>query len=407
MINIKNKKDCCGCGACAQACPKQCIALFEDRQGFLYPHVNKDLCVDCGLCTKVCPILNVKPYELPKDTTTLAAFNRNDSQRASSSSGGMFQLMAEEVLANQGIVYGAKFNKQWNVVHGWIDSIDGLEELKRSKYVQSEIGNSYSDTQKFLKEDKTVLFVGTPCQIAGLKHFLHKDYDKLTCVDVVCHGVPSVKIWQKYLNEQKQKIKDQYSLQSTDNVYITNISFRDKRVEGWNQYHLYLSLSFIKNDKKITCEISDNIWDNDYMLSFLKDYALRPSCFHCKFRNGKSRSDITLADYWGIKNWCNDIDFIGEKGTSLLYIHNEKASQFIRKIDFAFKEMNFTESWRANPAVMRNWKMPASHGLFFLLTERKTIKEAYDLAVRLNIIPAYLCKQKGRLIMKLKRLWQK
>lgn len=171
----------------------------------MYPRVNESLCVNCGLCNKVCPIINVEDYALPTSTPVFAAYNKDAEQRKTSSSGGIFTLLASDIIGRCGVVFGAAFDKKWNVVHCYADKVSQIEPLKRSKYVQSRIGNSYKDVKAFLTNGKQVLFVGTPCQIAGLRRYLRKEYENLITVDVVCHGVPSPMIWQKYLKEKSQK----------------------------------------------------------------------------------------------------------------------------------------------------------------------------------------------------------
>lgn len=236
MIKIKNKRDCCGCEACVQACPKHCIDFVSDSQGFGYPRVNENMCVNCGVCNKVCPILNVDEYSLPKTTPAYATYNKSDEQRKTSSSGGIFTLLASNVIGKEGVVFGATFDNDWNVVHNYADKVELIEPLKRSKYVQSRIGESYKQVKAFLAKGKQVMFVGTPCQIAGLKHYLRKDYDNLLTVDVVCHGVPSPMIWQKYLMEKKVEIASKHHVASLKDVEFTSVSFRDK-VKSWRRFH--------------------------------------------------------------------------------------------------------------------------------------------------------------------------
>ena len=203
MIKISHKKDCCGCGACVQRCPKHCIAMQEDKEGFLYPVINKTKCTNCGLCEKVCPVINQGHCNNP--IKTYAAINPKNDVRIASSSGGVFTVLAEDIINSNGVVFGAAFNNEWNVEHTCVENIKDLEKLRGSKYVQSNIGNSYQEAESFLKEGREVLFSGTPCQIAALKLFLRKEYKNLTTVDFVCHGVPSPAVWRKYLHETIKK----------------------------------------------------------------------------------------------------------------------------------------------------------------------------------------------------------
>lgn len=410
MIKISDKKNCCGCEACVQACPRQCVVFKQDAQGFFYPFVNEDKCVNCGLCNKVCPILNVEDYSLPPSTPVYAAYNKDDEQRKTGSSGGIFELLALETIRNNGIVFGAVFDESWNVVHSSAETEEQIEAFKRSKYVQSRIGTNYKQVKSFLIQDKHVLFVGTPCQIAGLKHYLRKDYENLITVDVVCHGVPSPMIWQKYLTEKKKEIAHKYNA-NVNNVSFTSISFRDK-VKSWRRYQLTLTYRVRKDGvdaiapDSIVETTSQYVWENDYMLSFLHDYANRPSCFDCKFRNGKCRSDLTLADFWGIEKLTDIQELKEDKGTSLIMTHTDKGEKIIKKLPCFFQEFAFKGSLWANPAVFYNWQKPISYNLFFKMCNRHSIKYAFDKAHMIQVVYVLFLKIKMK-IYNIKKLWQK
>ena len=203
MIYISEKSKCCGCAACVQRCPRQCISMKEDCQGFYYPVVDQDLCVECHQCEDVCPILNQSRLQSPK--SVYAAYNHNEFIRLKSSSGGVFSLLANKVLVLEGVVFGARFDEKWNVVHDYTESVDNLYRFRGSKYLQSEIRNCFVLAKHFLDDKRYVLFSGTPCQIAGLRRFLNKDYEKLLLVQVACHGVPSPLVWQSYLKQRIYK----------------------------------------------------------------------------------------------------------------------------------------------------------------------------------------------------------
>ena len=203
MIAIKEKHNCCGCSACVQVCPKQCIRMYADNEGFLYPQVNSTICIDCGLCEKVCPVINQNKPNVP--LSVYAAKNINEEVRIKSSSGGIFTLLAEQIISEGGVVFGARFNENWEVVHDYTETIDGLESFRGSKYVQSSISDNFKVAKQFLKEGRKVLFSGTPCQIAGLKKFLQKEYENLLTMEVVCHGVPSPMVWRDYIDYKRAK----------------------------------------------------------------------------------------------------------------------------------------------------------------------------------------------------------
>lgn len=200
MIHITDKKNCCGCSACVQRCPKQCIRLEEDTEGFLYPKVDEETCIKCGLCEKVCPILN-QADKLPVQEV-LAVKNPDDEERMNSSSGGVFLPLAREVINQGGVVFGAVYDESWEVRHVYAEKIEDVYPMMGSKYLQSKIENSFKDAERFLKQGREVLFVGSPCQIAGLRTYLrNKQYPNLLAVDFLCHGVPSPGVWRRYLAE--------------------------------------------------------------------------------------------------------------------------------------------------------------------------------------------------------------
>lgn len=308
MIQIDDKKNCCGCSACAQRCPKNCIVMKEDDEGFLYPEVNLDLCVNCGLCDKVCPIK--EKSEINNYPKGYVAVNENDEIRLNSSSGGIFTPLAEMILREGGAVFGAAFDISCYIVkHICVDSTEGLEALRGSKYVQSRIEDTYIQVQKALTQDVKVLFSGTPCQIAGLKAYLGKEYELLYTVDILCHGVPSPSVWRKYLEKQE----------SVHGSAVRRTFFRHKNY-GWKMYALSLEFS---NDKAY-----EQIFTKDpFMQMFLWNICLRPSCYACKFKNISHTADITLGDAWGVENYMPDMD--DDKGTSLILVHSNKGSELL------------------------------------------------------------------------------
>lgn len=350
MIRIYDKKYCCGCSACEQICPKHCIQMQADEEGFLYPFIKKSECIDCNLCEKVCPVINAGKKRTP--VKTLAVKNPDEEIRLESSSGGVFSALAIKYLNEGGVVFGAKFNDKWEVVHDYIDKVDDLHLLQGSKYVQSRIGNAYHIAKKFLKEGRQVLFTGTPCQIAALKRFLHKSYSNLMTVDVICHGVPSPKIWQNYLDYllTRKKIKGISSLND-----ISSISFRSKS-SGWKRN----SFQIIGGNGCVFNEFLDK---NLFMRGFLYNLYLRPSCHTCPAKMGKSGSDITLGDYWGVSYHHPELD--DDKGVSLVLLYNPDALTSIAGLHIVPSDYRYAVE--GNKLIEQNVLIPPGRETFWHL----------------------------------------
>lgn len=355
MISIYNKEECCGCNACVQACPKQCIIMEADNEGFLYPSVNKESCIECGLCKKTCPVINQDKECKP--IFTLAATNRNQKTRLESSSGGIFTALAEESIKNGGVVFGAAFNKDWGVEHIFIENEEGLSRLRGSKYVQSRIGESYKQTKAFLDAGREVLFSGTPCQIAGLKRYLRKEYENLKTVDVVCHGTPSPEVWRKYLEE----VSLEHNI-----ARITDIQFRDK-TKGWKEFSL--SIRYIDTDG-VERIFRESLNENIFMKCFLSNLCLRPSCYSCPARSGKSGSDITLADLWGAEHICPDLD--DDKGISLILLRNKD----FKLHNSEYQEIEYAQALKHNPAIESNVSIPEKRKKFFKTMSRNGVHKS-------------------------------
>lgn len=312
MIKLDRKEECCGCSACLSVCPQSCITMREDEEGFLYPYVNEQACINCNLCNCTCPVINsLNEY---KDTTdTYVAYCKDEDLRLSSSSGGIFSLLAEEVLNREGVVFGAAFDNDMLVHHIGITKSCELARLRGSKYLQSRMEATYADTEKALKNQKAVLFSGTACQIAGLKKYLKKEYDNLYSIDVLCHGTPSPKLWKKYLAWREQKA----------GAFVKDISFRNKE-KGWKSYSLKITF---KNNK----EYKEPFYTDPYMQLFLSDICLRPSCHDCRFKGVNRPSDITLGDCWGIENYMPEMD--DNKGVSVVLLHTDKGRRLLDLAD--------------------------------------------------------------------------
>lgn len=307
MIRISDKSLCCGCTACVCACPAQCIVMRRDREGFDYPVANPDLCLNCGLCEKICPVLN--PDEKGNAKAAYAA--RNEDALLRSSSGGVFPVIAEKFVTGGGEVCGAQLDEECKVVHSFVDRKEDLQKIRGSKYVQSELYSIFDDVRTELDNGQKVLFSGTPCQIAGLKAFLRKDYAGLYLVDIACHGVPSPGLWEKY--KAVMETRHGFKLKSVD--------FRDKS-DGWRHYNI----RYVFQSKEVLVPRMDD----PYMALFLQDMTLRPSCYECRFRNGNSGSDLTLADLWSVEGTCPQMN--DDRGVSAVLINTDKGRELFESV---------------------------------------------------------------------------
>lgn len=367
MINIKRKEDCVGCFACLNRCPKQCIKMYADEQGFLYPKVNIDECINCHLCEKVCPVINQQDSYLP--IQTIAAKNINKNVQINSTSGGVFFELGKYIIENGGIVFGARFDSDWKVIHDYTESVSGLRLFQGSKYLQSQIGQTYKEAEDFLKSGKLVLFSGTPCQISGLKRYLGRDYGhQLLTVDFVCHGVPSPLVWEQYLEFIARPTGAPFGkntvFQSLNVIpSIEGISFRDKRL-GWEKYGFSIRYSVtegsgqnsvfqsVVSQKKEIYSAYEPFNENIYMRMFLNDLDLRPSCYQCPAKCGKSHSDIILADYWGIKR--KHPIFYDKDGVSLVMINSERGLEVFDAINLMKEPSDYNYAIRVNPAIVKS-----------------------------------------------------
>ena len=309
-ISERVKKDCCGCSACMNSCPRDCIKMTPDKDGFLYPEVCEVLCVECNKCVKVCPVLNEDtPDNKPK---AYLVKNRNKELRKTSTSGGFFAAAAKYVLSEGGVVFGVGFDDNFNVRHSYIENIKDIKKFNRSKYVQSEVGHNYRKVKEFLHDGRKVLFSGTPCQVEALLNYLGEDPDDLYTMDIICKGVPSPKFWKKYLSWHKKKSgKD-----------IREVRFREKTY-GYGS----TTMRVVYSDGTEY----DEPYDVDPMLQFYsKEMISRPSCYDCKSKGKHRRSSFTAGDYWYVSGAAPRMD--DGIGVSQVLVNNEKAAAAFEEI---------------------------------------------------------------------------
>lgn len=313
MLTVDYEK-CTGCGACVQRCPKRCISWTEREFGFRYPQIDKDACVNCGQCEKVCPI--DKALEVSAEQKAYAAVHKDDEVLAKSTSGGAFTAIADAVFAQGGIVYGAAMLDGMQVKHIRTSGKDDFEGLRSSKYLQSDTGTTYQMVEQDLKQGKTVLYSGTPCQIDGLKNFLGKDYENLYTVDIVCHGVGSQAYFDKYMDYARERYGK-----------IKALRFRSKEYAGWSCGGIVVVVDSSDCLKKIPYRD----FDNYYYSYFLSGDIYRKSCYSCKYANTNRVGDFTLGDYWGVE--ALNLPLQTKNGCSLLLVNNRHAMLLLDEIE--------------------------------------------------------------------------
>lgn len=323
-----DKKNCCGCGACANACPCDAISMSKDEYGFGYPHINFEKCANCNLCTHVCEKVNKNESSMP--LKAFAASHRNKDILLKSSSGGVFSALAEHFLNNGGAVCGCVFNNKLNAIHICTEKESDLLKIRKSKYLQSDVGFIYRDIKNRLNAGQPVLFTGTPCQVAALYAVVGKRHENLTTMDLICHGVPSQLMFDRFIKYLEKRYKTK----------ITDFDFRSKKY-GWCRF----TMEFTDYNKRT---INIGKAKEFYMPSFTGGNIIRPSCLSCKYACANRIGDITIGDLWGYEKFNINCDI--NNGTSVFTVNNEKA---IKLLDIISKNLIFDEV-DYNTVVNRN-----------------------------------------------------
>ena len=348
---ICDQETCMGCSACMNVCAHRAITMQADKEGFLHPTINEHVCVDCGMCQKTCPIRHIP--ELHTAIQAYSGWSSSETVRLSSSSGGAFTEIARPVIEAGGVVFGCGLDDKLQAVHMYVEDMKSLaEKLSGSKYVQSRIGNTYQQAKVFLKSGRKVLFSGTPCQIAGLRNFLRKDYDNLITVDLICHGVPSPLIFEDYKRYMEQ----------TKGFKITDVKFRCKK-SSWIFFNMTLTGHVEKNTKEKS--YYGAYYEDPYIRGFLRDNFLRPSCYQCKFTKTERASDFTIADWWGYKKRSKDDNGFRYKGVSLILVNTEKARKMFRSLNLDVRERTMEEAKNTNPSLARSYSIPRQREQFW------------------------------------------
>lgn len=350
------KKDLCsGCEACYSICPRNAITMEENSEGFRYPVIDKALCTNCGLCEKIChgeKFINNKNPEC-------YAYMADDDIRKKSASGGVFPVLAYHFINNGGYVCGAVWDSDWSVKHIVSNKAEDIEKMRSSKYLQSRIENCYKEIKALLDRGTKVLFTGTPCQVNGLKSFLRKDYKNLFCVDLICHGVPSAKVFKKYLQENFQNVE--------------YFNFRDKGRNGWG-----VEPAIIANGgTKIYID------DCDYYKLFLANSIFRKCCTQCNFNRIPRQGDITIGDFCGIANYKKKMD--DGIGTSVITVNNTNGQQLLKILMYCkpklLKKVPVKYAIRSNGNLYRASTLHPNRNLFFNNLDRLTVKENCQIAI--------------------------
>ncbi len=368
MISIE-EKDCCGCGACVASCNKRAIALKENEEGFLYPFTNNDLCIKCGICEKVCPALNTFAPVLT-ESVSFACKSKDKNTQLSSASGGVFPLLAKTVINNNGYVFGAGFNDKWHVEHFCISNEVDLLKLCKSKYVQSYAVDSYKNVRDILNQGFLVLYSGTPCQCSALRNFLRKDYENLYIVDIVCHGVPSPKVWDKYLEE----LSSQYGCKTNDIIEI-QFKYKDSKKFFWKHPGFLVKWK----DGTQYLDFSNN---TPYENSFLTGMNVRSSCYNCKVKNLSSKSDITIGDFWG----CEYVqpDFFDNDGISIVFVNTLKGKKLLDKIKSQLdcRQISLNDALKYNKRISQSVNPHHNRTLFFNKIKSLSLLDSYIFAAK-------------------------
>ena len=325
MLNICDVNKCTGCSACYNICPKNAISMVKDKFGFYIPEIDDEKCINCKMCQRVCQV-NID-FKRNKPIITYAVYNKDDKKRAESTSGGIATLLSNKMIEMNGVVVGCKFDDNLKVIHSIANYYEELDKFKNSIYVQSYMGNVFFTIKDYLENNEKVLFIGTPCQVSGLKCYLQKEYDNLFTVDIICHGVPSINFLEDHIKgiEKKYKIK------------CDNVKFRKENAYQFQAF---------SNNKVY---YSKNSNEDYYLKGFLSGVLNRRSCFSCKYTNDERVSDITIGDFWGIGKEKEFIDN-GVKDVSVALVNTNKGHDLLLKC----KDELFIEKRPTKEAIMGN-----------------------------------------------------
>ena len=382
-------KECCGCSACEQSCPKHCIRMAVNREGFLYPQIQWADCVHCNLCETVCPVLRETIPGRGDLREAWAVVQQDPCILKSSSSGGLFTALADTVMEKGGCVFGAAFTGDFgSVQHRMAQTPEEVCSLRDSKYMQSDTADCYPAVKEQLDLGRWVLFTGTPCQIAGLTGYLGRDYDRLICADVICHGAPSALLWQQYLHNVEENLCGKAAA----------VNHRDK-TEGWSRYGMDITA---ENGKTY----HGSLKEDPYLRMFLKNVSLRESCYHCRIKEKGSPSDITMGDFWHVEEFLPKLD--SGMGVSLALVHTEKGRVLFEQAGGRMEviPVEYPGPLRYNPSLTNSAVRPRQRDRFYadlkrlgwMKMEKRYLKDHWWNAVRRKLSASPVGAVKRRFI---------
>ncbi len=379
MIELKRKEDCCGCHACQTVCPKKCIEMRADEEGFLYPFTRADECIDCHLCEKVCPIINknsLPAKERFSEPRVFALRSRDENLVQNSSSGGLFTMLAGETIARGGVVFGARWNADFSaVVHDWTETLEGLAAFRGSKYLQSVIGDNFAKAKRFLLAGRQVLFTGTPCQITGLRRALNRDFPNLLAVDIACWKVPSPLVWREFFNDLKRSFPQEK---------ISDVRHR-KKVENKGKF----SCADLSVELAAGTLFQKPLYSTTFGKGFGSGLITRPSCSECPTKNRNSGSDLTIGDFWGVEKTFPRLN--SQKGISVAIANNARGLAALEKV---FPQCSVVEETKLENAVPFNGglradslKNPKRAAFFEVFNAAKTTRERVKILEKFTKTP--------------------
>lgn len=361
MINIDSLEKCCGCAACVNACPKQCIIMCPDKKGFFYPQIDANLCIHCDLCEKVCPLINKTKPSPPLIVEAVTSKSVEDVKF--SSSGAVCHELSRLFIDKEGVVYGAAWTDDLVIRHIRVTNKADLERIRCSKYLQSQIGNTFKMVKADLTDKRDVLFIGTPCQVAGLKRYLQKDYENLAIVDFVCHGVPSQTIFNQIIAD----------IEKHNGSIVKGVNFRSKK-ESWREFGTEFHM---QNSENLYVRHSKSFFHR----GFMSNLYLRDCCHKCPFTNNRNYSDITVADLWGVEFVRPEID--DNTGMNLVLVRSLRGQKVLESCSFKFNrfEYNYQDALRYNPAIETPPKRHSLSGLYWKYLTKLPVKWGIMLAL--------------------------